>query len=328
MNRLLFVLGSLLVGLSSAGAAGFFDTEPPPRYDYDPEGQITRRDGERVVWSTTLDNTVHAHREPHLVHDAERVYVTHDGGVTALDAKAGKIVWRSKGPNDRLLLSKDLLLAAQCGLSDDIEQNGRFFSARRVADGKELFRVRLPNHSDFDPYPITEVAGLFLVQSRGWGERKPAAFLITRGGEVWKQFDHLILDGTDADGLRVFLTVDRVLGMAEDKSVRWKIELKDGWALDAGRLLKLPGGDLLAYRYGPISDSGVTLLRLDPCKGKTRFQAQCEPLGVAHSKYRHTATVEMEKGHLKAVSRGSSGTFVELLELNTGKQISRTRGDE
>ena len=328
MKRLLLVLGSLPAGLSGAGGAGFFDDQPAPRYSYDRHGQVTRHEGERAVWTTKLTGNVGGVRPPHLLSDDERVYVTHDDGVTALDAKTGKVVWHSKGPNDCMLLSKDLLLATECGQSGEIEKNGRFFSARRVTDGKEAFRVRLPNHGDFDPLPIAEVAGLFLVQSRDWGQRKPDAFLITRGGAVWKQFDHLILDGTDADGLRVFLGTDRVIGVDEDKTVRWKIDLKDAWGLDDGRLLKLPGGDLLAYRYCPISDSGVSLWRFDPCKGKARFHAFCESLGVDHSKYKHAATVTVEKGCLKVVSRGSAGTFIEMLELNTGKQISRARGDD
>jgi hypothetical protein len=325
MNKLLLALGSLVVGASSAGA-GFFDL---PRYDIDREGRVTRSEGERAVWTTKLDGTFGAHRDPHLVYDDRRVYLTHDDGVTALDAKTGKVVWHTKGPNDRMLLSKDLLLAAHCGLNKDIEKNGRFFSARRAADGKEVFRVRLPDHGDFDPYPIKEVAGLFLVQSRGWGEHEPAAFLVTRDGKVWKQFDHLILDGVDADGLRVFLATDRVLGVTADKTVQWQIDLDDWFDFcGAGQLLKLPGGDVVAYRYGRICDSGVGLMRLDPCKGRTRFNAYCERLGVGHSANSHTATVTVEKGALKVVSRGSSGTFVEILEMDTGKRISRTRGGE
>jgi hypothetical protein len=323
VNKLLLALGSLMVGASGAGA-GFFDD--PPRYDYDRAGQVTRREGERVVWTTKLTGPVGGVRPPHLLADAERVYVTNDDGVTALDAKSGKVAWRSKGPNDCMLLSKDLLLAAQCGDYGDVRKYGRFFSARHVADGKELFRVRLPSDNDFDPYPIKEVAGLFLVQSRGWD--KPAAYLITREGKVWKQFDHLVLDAVEADGQRVFLTADHILGIDEDRTVRWQILLKGSRYNDEGRLLRLPGGDLLVYRYGPISDSGVWLLCVDPCKGKTRFQATCEPLGVDHSKYRHTATATVEKGTLKVVSRGSSGTFVEHLDLHTGKQISRTEGGE
>jgi hypothetical protein len=85
----------------------------------------------------------------------------------------------------------------------------------------------------------------------------------------------------------------------------------------------LPGGDLLAFLYGEISDSGVRVMRLRP-DGTVVWQSFCAPLGVSHSIYRHDASVAVEGGQVKVVSRGSYGEFVEVLDAQSGRQIRRT----
>jgi hypothetical protein len=92
-----------------------------------------------------------------------------------------------------------------------------------------------------------------------------------------------------------------------------------------GGLVELPGGDLLAFLYGCISDSGVQVIRLNPGTGKEVWQARCAPLGVMHSAYKHRATLTVEEGRVKVTSKGSGGTFVELLDLESGRQLKRTR---
>jgi hypothetical protein len=67
----------------------------------------------------------------------------------------------------------------------------------------------------------------------------------------------------------------------------------------------------------------VQIMRLDPTKGKVVWRVSCAPLGVDHSAYSHRANVTVEDGHIKVNSRGSSGTFVEYLDLETGRQLKR-----
>jgi hypothetical protein len=91
-----------------------------------------------------------------------------------------------------------------------------------------------------------------------------------------------------------------------------------------GGFVDLPGGGLLAFLYNRISDSGVQVIRLDPATGKQLWQADCKPLGVGHSNYSHYAIVVVQRDRVKVVSRGSYGTFVETLDLKSGRQVSRT----
>jgi hypothetical protein len=129
-------------------------------------GRIVARISEDggTKWATPLVGSVGGVRPPHVAVDLDRAYITHEGGVTALDVRTGRVLWRSPGPNERLLLSGDLLLAAECSCGDDVARHGWWLVARRTASGKEAFRVAL-RVKDFDPLPIKEAAGLFVVQA-------------------------------------------------------------------------------------------------------------------------------------------------------------------
>jgi hypothetical protein len=83
-------------------------------------------------------------------------------------------------------------------------------------------------------------------------------------------------------------------------------------------------GDLVAFLYCGIADSGVEVMRLNSATGKVVWRADCAPLGVKHSAYQHEATVAAEGDALRVTSRGSSGTFVEVLDLGSGRQLERT----
>src|SRR5262245_60430692 len=135
------------------------DSEPKaPRLgvEIDRDGkQVLRKDDSgKAIWSTPLEGYLGGVRPPHLLLDAERVYVTQDDAVTALDSRSGKVLWHSAGPQDSMYLGGDLLLAADCGMSDDIERRGRLVMARDVKTGEEKFRVGLPQDNSFDPEPI------------------------------------------------------------------------------------------------------------------------------------------------------------------------------
>jgi len=299
--------------------------DPGPGIDIDYQtGQVSRRDaGGRLLWTKQLKGGLGNHREPHVLHDAARIYLTHRDGITALDRKTGKTAWHAKGPGDRLHLSGGVLLATECTSDDDLVRQGRWVVGRWAATGAEVFRVSLPTKG-FDPWPIREVAGLFLVQASDGIDTKGGVYLIDRGGKVCHRFKHSVLDGKSLGKDRVLLTSHHVLRFTAAREV-WAIRLPDPDRFDNGGLVEVPGGDLLVFRYGPISDGGVRLMRLDPRTGKTVWTAKCAPLGVSHSKYHHRAAVVIAGRQIRVTSRGSSGSFVEMLDLKTGKQLRRAR---
>lgn len=89
------------------------------------------------------------------------------------------------------------------------------------------------------------------------------------------------------------------------------------------KAVRVPGGDWIVYRYHGSADSGVHVSRMDSKMTDQRWRIYCIPLGVEHSKYRHTVEVTLVADRMKVASVGSSGEFEEWLDLATGKQISR-----
>jgi len=82
----------------------------------------------------------------------------------------------------------------------------------------------------------------------------------------------------------------------------------------------LGGADVLFFRYGPISDSGVELERTSD--GKTLWRVHVEHLGVAHSMYRHDVKVRVEGDRIVVNSVGARRIH-EVRDLATGRRISR-----
>lgn len=281
-----------------------------------------RRDAAgKVVWSTPLHGYLGLVRPPHLLADADRVYVTHADGVTALDARTGKESWHAAGPADRMLLSGDLLLAAQCGSGESITRSGRWVTARAAATGAEVFRVALP--ASFDPLPIREEAGLFLVQDHDAPGGAGLALLIDRGGRVRHRFDREVVAVRPAGAGLLVLTGRDVVRLSAAGEAEWSAPFGEYEWLAGGGLVPLPGGDVAAFVYGQISDSGVRVVRLDPAGGAKRWEAFCGSLGATHSGYNHEASLVAAGDRLTVTSRGSYGTFVEVLDAATGRQVSR-----
>jgi len=290
----------------------------------------TSADGRTTRWVTALAGYVGGVRPPNVVADADRAYVAHqrtrEAGVTALDARTGKMLWHSPGPEDRMLVSGDLLLAADCSVGVDGKGGGRWLLARRAASGKEAFRVALPVYDEanhFDALPIEEVAGWFVVQTHDAPSGAGAALLIDRTGRVRHRLDRqvvaVILVGED----RLLLTSRDVIRLGADGPPRWALPFAEREWIAGGGLVPLAGADVVAYLYGRINDSGVQVLRLDPGTGRKKWEAMCRPLGVMHSEYYHNAVVEVRGAQLVMTSRGSGGTFVEALDAQTGRSIAR-----
>jgi hypothetical protein len=293
--------------------------KPGITIDYQTQSVESRDKDGKLLWLVPLKKSLAMHRDPHFLLDAEHVYVSHAFGVSALDRKTGRVLWFSEGPHDRMLLSDKLLLAAECASDSD----PRWFLARDVRTGKEVFRTQLPA-KDFDPDPIREIGGLFLVQTHESPGGKGQGLLIDRAGQVWNRFSRTVTAGINQGQDRIFLTSKEIVCLTPDRKARWTIELDEKWPAGGG-LVALADGDVIAYLYGVISDSGVEVARIKPTTGKVIWKVECKPLGVGHSKYHHEATVEVQEKRLKVTSKASGGTFIEQLDLASGKQLERKR---
>jgi outer membrane protein assembly factor BamB len=312
MTRFVFLLAFLTPNLIAADKPGI-------TLDYLTHSVESRDKDGKLLWSVPLKKSLAMHRDPHFLSDAERVYVSHAFGVSALDRKTGRVLWFSEGPHDRMLLSGKLLLAAECASDSD----PRWFQARDVRTGKEVFRTQLPA-SDFDPMPIREIGGLFLVQTHESPGGKGNGLLIDQAGQVWHRFSRYVTAGINQGQDRVFLTSKEIICLTPDRKARWTIQLEEKWPAGGG-LVAVADGDVIAFLHGIISDSGVEVARIKPATGKVVWKVECKPLGVGHSKYHHEARVEIQDKQLKVTSKGSAGTFIELLDLATGKQLERKR---
>jgi hypothetical protein len=292
---------------------------PPFRIDYQKKRVERVLPDGWLLWSVALKGQPGGHREPDLLWDALRVYAAHGEGVTAFARDTGKELWTAPGPSSRLFLTADVLLAVDCTSGEHVDDDGRWCVARSLITGNVLFRVALPV-KDFDPLPIRDLGGAILIQSGEWPQKDVVALAIDTRGKVLYRSPRFILDGVPSGKGRVLLTTAGIIGLDESWKQRWEVTLKPG--KDAGRLTRLPGGDLLAHTYCPISDSGVRLLRTT-AEGKPLWSGICLPLGVDHSKYRHSATVAVDDGKVTVTSVGSFGTFVETLDLATGRSLAR-----
>jgi hypothetical protein len=122
----------------------------------------------------------------------------------------------------------------------------------------------------------------------------------------------------------VFLTSADVRRVSADDRTVWSAPFESPEWIAGGGILEAPGGDLLAFVYCRIANSGVQVMRLDPTTGEVRWQVWCGGLpGVMHSKYGHDATAEWVGDRLRVISLGSAGAFVELLEGRTGERVRR-----
>jgi hypothetical protein len=68
----------------------------------------------------------------------------------------------------------------------------------------------------------------------------------------------------------------------------------------------------------------VQVARVDRSPGRAVWRTDCAGLGVGHSEYQHTAKVEAEGRRVTVRSRGSGGSFTEVLDLRSGRRVRRT----
>lgn len=317
---------------------------PPPlkwnrnqgtQYDYGPGVDIdiyaktvTRHDSTgQLLWKVQSDRVYGCTvRPPGDAHDTERIYLADRDGVTALNLETGKVEWHANGPNHRLHLSGNLLLAVERrGFRNEAKS---WLIARDVRTGTPSFRIAIED--DFDFSPIQELTGLFLVQVPHW--RFPScgpwvAFLIDHTGKILYRCPAQIYDGRRYGEERVFLTQKGLVRVSADGRELWETSFKrfdiGGFALRT-TLIDVPGGDLLAYRYRCNLDSDVEITRFDPKTGTTRWAGKCVGFHkVNRDKYFQVVTVAVEGERLRVTSQGYDGSFVEFIDLKTGESLQR-----
>lgn len=133
--------------------------------------------------------------------------------------------------------------------------------------------------------------------------------------------------------IAVILLSSGLIAMGDDKATEATEKKKEGmpetWfpkvdgVFTKGEFIDLssPKGARLYIRYGPISDSGVELERVDET-GKVVWRYQVESLGVSHSKYRHDVWIRIEGKNIQVTSIGAK-TINEVVDLETGRKVSR-----
>lgn len=296
------------------------DSEPSYTIDYKASKVVKQNSVGTVLWTVSFDGRAGSARPPDIVWDTERVYFTLNDGVTALSANSGKELWHSEGPNHTLLLSGDLLVASG-GYRDS--WSFKWLLARSPVDGKEKFKLSLPEKSD--PVSITEIGKLFVISDDVHDKDKIGmkTMLVDRNGSVKAKFDRQIVNSIIVGSKLIVLTNKDVMRLSAELKELWLTPFDNSVWEAGGSLLEIPGGDLIAYRYGCINDSGVDLMRLEPKTGKLLWSNHCDGLGVAHSKYGHEATVVILGNKVVVDSKGTYGTFTETLDLDSGEQLTR-----
>lgn len=274
-----------------------------------------------TMWVSPLDGRVGGVRPPHIAVDEARTYVSHNGGVTALNNNTGAAVWHSPGHDDGLCLSNDLILSTDCSVKESVVREVRWLVARLAKTGEETFRVSLPV-KDFDPR-IEEMAGLFVVQTNEEPDGVGMALLIDRNGKEVHRFDRQVVAVWAAGDDWLVLTSRDLVRLHRDGAALWELPFPyHEWVADGG-VARVAGNDMVVYRYCGIRDSGVLVIGFDALRGQKKWEAHCGGLRATHSAYGQEAAVHVEKDRIVVFSWGSAGAFVEFLDSKSGRSIRR-----
>jgi len=288
------------------------------------DGTVTRFEPDGTErWSRHLGGYLSNNRLPDTVtHDGKTV-VVQDSLLVALDDRTGRVRWTSEGPTDHLHATDDLVIAVDCTLD---AQWGHRITARRLRDGAVAWRVPQANRNE--PDHLLQAGNLLFVRHNGGITRAATLCLDTAGTTRFKLGEYVFSAHLVDDDLLI-ATTRRVARLKRDGHVVWETgqgyDWDANWPFDTGEFVSLAGGDVLVVFYGPISDSGVEVWRLDAGDGRIRWKACCEPLFVGHSEYSHEVRVTTLKQETVVLSQGSAGSFIEVLSLDDGKQLKRVR---
>ncbi|MBI3270092.1 MAG: PQQ-binding-like beta-propeller repeat protein [Planctomycetes bacterium] len=292
----------------------------PEEVRFEDDAVVRQDPAGKTAWSVRLGDRLGGVRPPDRLADGERVFVVVGEGIVALDRPTGRELWRAEGPADRLCASRDLLLATSCASSVRPE-DGRWLVARSTETGKPAWRARLPDVSD--PMSIREVGGLFLVRDGGFGGKGAYARFFDRMGALRIDLtEHVAAAWPQEDGF-IVVTERRIARLDPHGSALWESDAAKADDSDGAEVVPLPGGDLLVYTWCRLADSGVAVARVRATDGKAAWRSICAALGVPHSKYWHRPYVQVRGDQAIVVSQGAGGDFIEILALDSGKQLSR-----
>jgi hypothetical protein len=307
----IFRLGDLLVDATSQSIVG--SAKPEIDFDDNNHRKVIRQDnkGQRL-WTVVLDDV--AGRDWAIHND--RVFVACGNGLVALGGKTGEILWKSEGPNQSLTAWDDFILSLACYKDDSGPK--RLLVARRMIDGQEVFRTQFPKDAETERILIME--GVFIV---GAHFNDGPSFLLDHTGRILFRLNEAALSLKKCQDNLIVLSGTSISRLSSEGNARWKTALPRQVWDNHGSLFTLSGGDLLAFTYCTIADSGIQAMRICPETGKAVWSAYCAPLMVDHSEYYHDAYVEIRGKELIVVSQGSYGDFIEVLDVESGKRLNR-----
>jgi outer membrane protein assembly factor BamB len=280
-----------------------------------------RKPGERL-WSTSLREPLGPDWRTSIATDEKRVYVGFAGGVVALDVDSGQSQWQCPAECEQMLLDQDLVLTIERDSSLSDRRGSLGLAARNCKTGKSVFKVSLPNAGEFKK-PMA-LNGLIVVVCERNADSGITSLLITRQGRLRNTLDCLVLDGCEDAGTEYYLTGDDVRQLTPEGREGWNVPLRSPSLGDTGGELRIMDGDLIASLYGRHSNSGVRVARIDRNHGTLVWTTYSQGLRVEHSEYTHRAKLKLIDGRfLEVLSRGSKGSFVEVLDLSSGLSLLR-----
>jgi outer membrane protein assembly factor BamB len=284
---------------------------PAPEISFD-KGAVVRKGA--ISWRTPLQGYLGTVRPPDRVISGDRVVVVAEHRLVGLDANTGAQVWTADATTDRLFAEGDLVFSTDCQ-SPSAAPKHRWLEAHRLSDGKLAWKIELP--SRIDPDAIYKIGSLYAV-----GGRDYVALFDAAGTRHIELDEHVIV--AEPIGSDVIVATDkRIARLGPRGETRWDLKKIKDTFVGAGGFVTLPGGDMLLFAYGAISDSGVELVRFRPDDGKELYRVQKHGAGVGHSEYEHTAWVRLRNGRLEIVSHGSYATRIETASPETGTTLKR-----
>ncbi len=295
------------------------DAKPPQVLQTADDNVATRLEPDgRVRWSHDMGGYF---RSWECVVDAGKVVLPYDGGLVALDDRTGDVAWTSAGPALNLFAADNMVIAVSSPWAPGCK---REIVARSLRDGSVVWSV--PEVETRWVGSIMRSGDILFVRYE-IGIREGATTGVDLRGNVRFHLKEYVFSARETDSDFLVVTSHRVARLTKAGAVVWEVLQSDwnsNWPFDWGETVPIAGTDALVCFHGPISNSGAEVWRLDAATGRVRWKALCDPLpNVMHSEYQHSVRLVPLTEEVVVVSRGSSGSFVEVLALSDGKRLNR-----
>ncbi len=292
--------------------------KPPQKPLSEDNGTVTRFEPDgRVRWRRPMGGYI----DPWacVIHGG-KVILPRGMGLVALDDRTGEACWTSDGPVFNLHATDNIVVATNNSGNPEWERD---IVARGLRDGSVAWRAA--EQDTRDPGSILQSGNLLFVRYGGGFENGPTTCVDLKG-KVRFHLKEFVYSARET-GPDVFVaTNQRVAKLKNDGAAVWEASTErppGSFPFDFGDFVMLPGGDILVFFYGPISDSGVEVWRVDAANGRVIWKTECQRLGIPHSEYEHRAWLVPLSREVIVVSNASGGSFVEVLALSDGKQLTR-----